>query len=181
MKNRIIVPQIFNEHHTKANAEFKKRRGLDAFGPYEPLLHSPEVMLDVEAVGRRLRYNSVFPENLKEMAILLVARSMNQPYEWSVHQPIAVKFGVSEATCKAIAEGRRPDDLTTDEALIYNAVTELLTRKNLSDETFNRVQAQYGERGCMELPAILGIYTLLAYCLNVAGTKPDAGAMEFIV
>jgi 4-carboxymuconolactone decarboxylase len=179
MSHRLPAFSNYTPEQIAANAEFKARRGRDVFGPYVPLHHSPDLMNDVEAVGRRLRYHSVFPENLKEMAILMVARHMNQPYEWSVHQPIAVKFGVSEAVCAAIEQGVRPAQLSPEETLIYNAMDELLTQKHWSDATFAAVKAVYGERGCVELPALIGIYTLLAYVLNVAGTPPEAGAMAF--
>jgi 4-carboxymuconolactone decarboxylase len=108
-----------------------------------------------------------------------VARHMNQPYEWSVHQPIAVKSGLSEAVCFAIEQGFRPPSLTQDEALIFDAVQELITRKTMSETTFNAVKTQYGERGCVELGALIGIYSLLAYVLNTAGTPPAEGAMSF--
>jgi 4-carboxymuconolactone decarboxylase len=179
MQNRIIKPDSLQEQHLVAGAEFKNRRGREVFGPYEPLWHSPEVMLDVEALGRRLRYNSVFPENLKEMAILIVARHMNQPYEWSVHQPIAVKFGISEEICASIEARTRPVDMTADETLIYETMQEFIAQKTLSPATFSNMENKWGKRGIVEMGSIIGIYSLLAYVLNVSGTKPEEGAMEF--
>jgi 4-carboxymuconolactone decarboxylase len=179
MKNRIVKPDTLTEQHIIAAAEFKNRRGREIFGPYEPLWHSPEVMLDVEAVGRRLRYNSVFPENLKEMAILLVARHMNQPYEWSVHQPIAVQYGVSEAICASIEARTRPAVMSEDETLIYDTMQEFIAKKTLSDATFAKMEQKWGQRGIVEMGSIIGIYSLLAYVLNVSGTPPQAGAMAF--
>lgn len=179
MQNRIIKPDSLQEQHLEAGEEFKKRRGREVFGPYAPLWHSPEVMLDVEALGRRLRYKSVFPENLKEMAILMVARHMNQPYEWSVHQPIAVQCGISEALCASLEARTRPVDMTADETLIYETMQEFFMHKTLSPATFANMENKWGKRGIVEMASLIGIYSLLAYVLNVSGTEPDEGAMDF--
>jgi 4-carboxymuconolactone decarboxylase len=156
-----------------AAADFRARRGVEPFGPYAPLLRSPKVMLDVEALGRRLRYGSCLPENLKELAICQVARSFSQQFEWSVHAREAEAAGVSRTLLAAIADGRRPDGMTPEETLIHDAVAELLATRRWSDETYSRIVARYGEQGAVEIPAMVGVYTLLAYVLNVARTPSD--------
>jgi 4-carboxymuconolactone decarboxylase len=168
-----IPPSAYTPDQQAAAADFKSRRGVEPFGPYAPLLRSPKVMLDVEALGRRLRYGSCLPENLKELAICQVARSFSQQFEWSVHAREAGKAGVSAAVLAAVADGRRPDGMTDDEALIYDSVAELLATKRWSDATYARVTARYGEQGAVEIPAMIGVYTLLAYVLNVARTPSD--------
>lgn len=168
-----IPPSAYTPDQEAAAADFRKRRGVEPFGPYAPLMRSPKVMIDVEALGRRLRYGSCLSEDLKEMAICQVARSYSQQFEWSVHAMEAEKAGVSRATLAAIAEGRRPDDMSADEALIYDAVAELLMTKRWSDTTYARIVARHGEQGAVEIPTLVGIYSLLALVLNVARTPSD--------
>jgi 4-carboxymuconolactone decarboxylase len=171
------LPPLASSSYTAAQkeaaAEFFRRRNAEVFGPYAPLLRSPEVMLDVEALGRRLRYSSCLPEDLKELAVCQVARTYTQQFEWSVHVREAEKAGVSKPVLQAIADGRRPEGMSDDEALIYDAVAELLSTRRWSDVTYERVVARHGERGAMEIPALIGIYSLLALVLNVARTPPD--------
>ena len=171
------LPQIPTSAYTteqeEAAADFRRRRGVEPFGPYAPLMRSPKVMMDVEALGRRLRYGSCLPEDLKELAICQVARSYSQQFEWSVHAMEAEKAGVSKALLAALADGRRPDGMTDDEALIYDAVAELLTTKRWSDVTYDRVVARHGEQGAVEIPTLIGIYSLLALVLNVSRTPAD--------
>src|SRR5689334_22071381 len=78
----------------KASDDFAAERKTPVFGPFVPLLRSPEVMLRAKAMGDYLRYKSVLPAALNEFAILLTARHWSQGYEWAVHQPIAVKAGL---------------------------------------------------------------------------------------
>ena len=168
-----IPPSTYTAEQEEAAADFRRRRGVEPFGPYAPLMRSPKVMMDVEALGRRMRYGSCLAENLKELAICQVARSFGQQFEWSVHVMEAEKAGVSRAVLDAVADGRRPDGMSDDESLIHDAVAELLTTKRWSDVTYGRIVARHGEAGAVEIPALIGIYTLLAYVLNVSRTPAD--------
>jgi 4-carboxymuconolactone decarboxylase len=168
-----IPPSAYSPDQEAAAADFRGRRGVEPFGPYAPLMRSPKVMLDVEALGRRLRYGSCLPENLKELAICQVARSFSQQFEWSVHAREAEKAGVSSAILAAVADGRRPEGMTEDETLIHDAVAELIATRRWSDPTYARIVARHGEQGAVEIPAMVGVYTLLAYVLNVARTPSD--------
>ncbi len=168
-----IPPADYTPDQEAAAADFRRRRGVEPFGPYAPLMRSPKVMIDVEALGRRLRYGSCLPEDLKELAICQVARSYSQQFEWSVHAMEAEKAGVSKAILAAIAEGRRPDGMSEDETLIHDAVAELITTKRWSDTTYARIVARHGEQGAVEIPTLVGIYSLLALVLNVARTPAD--------
>ncbi|WP_204279004.1 hypothetical protein, partial [Klebsiella aerogenes] len=61
-----IPPAAYTAAQAEAAAQFRARRGAEPFGPYAPLLRSPAVMRDVEALGLRMRHGSCLPENLKE-------------------------------------------------------------------------------------------------------------------
>jgi 4-carboxymuconolactone decarboxylase len=169
-----IPPSAYTPEQEEAAADFRKRRGVEPFGPYAPLMRSPKVMIDVEALGRRLRYGSCLSEDLKEMAICQVARSYSQQFEWSGHAMEAEKAGVSKDILAALADGRRPDVMSADEALIYDAVAELLATKRWSDTTLcpHRRPPRRAGRG-VRSRTLVGIYSLLALVLNVARTPAD--------
>src|SRR5205085_10520305 len=107
-------------------------------GPFVPLLRSPEVMLRTMALGDYLRYKTTLGNPLNEFVILLTARHFTQHYEWSVHYPIAVAGGLNAGIAKAIAEGRRPDGMSEDQALAYDFTMELLQNHGVSDATYAR-------------------------------------------
>jgi 4-carboxymuconolactone decarboxylase len=58
-----------------------------------------------------------------------------------------------------------------DEEMIYDYTTELLKNKRVSDATFNRVKARFGDKGVVDLTGVAGYYTLLAMQLNAAQYK----------
>jgi 4-carboxymuconolactone decarboxylase len=145
-------------------------------GPFIPLMRSPELMNRLQKVGEYLRFQNAMGLRNSEFAVLVVARHWGQPIEWAIHRPIAEREGVLPATCDAIAEGRRPDAMTADETLIYDALEELRNNRSLSDLTYERARQRFGEHGVIDLVAHYGYYSLLAMTMNVARTALPEGA-----
>jgi 4-carboxymuconolactone decarboxylase len=160
----------------KAVAEFKDARGADISGPFVPLLRSPEVMNRARAMGDYLRFRSVLPPRLSEFVILLTARSWTQQYEWDAHYPLALAAGVSAATGKAIAEGRRPRPMTDDEEILYDFCDELHRNQSVSDGTYSRMISKFGEQGLIDTAGIVGYYSMLSMVMNTTRTPLPAGA-----
>ena len=171
-----IPAEKMTEAQKKAAEEFAAGRGTQVFGPFIPLLRSPEVMLRAKAMGDYLRYKSVLPPKLNEFAILITARQWSQQYEWDVHYPIAVKAGLNPEIARAVAEGRRPQGTSDDEQIIYDFCTELHRNQSVSDDTYARALAKFGEQGIIDLVGVSGYYTFLAMVLNVARTSLAKGA-----
>jgi len=96
------------EAQKKASVEFVTIRKAPVFGPFVPLLRSPELMLRASAMGDYLRYRDALPSKLNEFIILIVAREWTQEYEWSVHYPIAIKAGLDPEIAKALAAKPAP-------------------------------------------------------------------------
>ncbi len=163
-----IPPAQYSEEQKKAAEDFLAARKVPVFGPFEPLMHSPQVMSQARAMGDYLRYKSAIGNTLSELAILVTAREWAQDYEWYVHQPIALKAGIKPEIAAAIADGRRPDGMSDDEAIVYDFSIELHRNKRVSDATFARADKRFGKQGVVDLTGINAYYTLLAMQLNVA-------------
>jgi 4-carboxymuconolactone decarboxylase len=168
------LPPIAAAQLTPAQREavdaFKVARGVEISGPFYPLLRSPELMTRTRAMGDYLRYKSALPPRLSEFVILLTAREWTQQYEWNAHYPLALKAGVKREVLDAIAEGRRPTDLSYEETILYAFCQELHADKAVSDATYARALTAFGEQGVVDTIGITGYYTLLAMTLNTART-----------
>jgi 4-carboxymuconolactone decarboxylase len=163
-----IPPAQYNAEQKQAAADFEAARKVAVFGPFEPLMHSPQVMSEARAMGDYLRYKSAIGNTLSELAILVTAREWTQDYEWSVHAPIAVKCGIRPEIVEAIAEGRRPVGMNADEEIVYEYATELIKNKQVSNSTFDKAKARFGAKGVVDMTGIVGYYTFLAMQMNVA-------------
>ena len=168
------LPPIAAAQLTPAQREavdaFKVARGVEISGPFYPLLRSPELMTRTRAMGDYLRYKSALPPRLSEFVILLTAREWTQQYEWNAHYPIALKAGVKREVLDAIAEGRRPTNLSYEETILYAFCQELHADKAVSDATYALALKAFGEQGVVDTIGITGYYTLLAMTLNTART-----------
>ena len=166
-----IPPAQYTPDQKQAAVDFEAARKTPVFGPFEPLMHSPQVMTLSRSMGDYLRFKSSIGNTLSELVILIVAREWTQDFEWTFHYPIALKAGISKETADAIADGRRPNALSPDEEMIYDYTVELMKNKRVSDASFNRVKARFGGKGVVDLNGIAGYYTFLAMQLNVAQYK----------
>jgi 4-carboxymuconolactone decarboxylase len=163
-----IPPEQYTVEQKQAAAAFEAARKVPVFGPFEPLMHSPEVMSQARAMGDYLRYKSAIGNTLSELAILLTAREWTQDYEWAVHYPIALKAGIRQDIADAIADGRRPVGMSADEEIVFDYTSELLKNKQISNATFDRAKTRFGAQGVVDLTGIAGYYTFLAMQLNAA-------------
>jgi len=104
-----------------------------------------------------------------------VARHWSQPVEWAIHRPIAEREGVLPATCDALLEGRRPDNMTNEEAIIYDMLEELRANRSVSDATYARALERFGEKGVIDIVAHYGYYSTLAIVMNTCRTAVPEG------
>ena len=163
-----IPPEQYTPEQKQAVRDFEAARKAAVRGPFEPLLHSPQVMTLMRSTGDYLRYKSAIGTTLSELVILIVAREWTQDYEWMVHQPIALQVGIKASITEAIAQGRRPQGMSDDEEIVYDFSTELHKNKHVSDHTFARAEKRFGKQGVVDLTAINAYYTSLAMQMNAA-------------
>ena len=73
---------------------------------------------------------------------------------------------MSEALVRDIAEGKRPSGLRSDEQAVYDFCTDLLRTTQMSDSTFSAAKQQIGERGVVEIMALMGYHQTVAMLVN---------------
>ena len=168
-----IPAHELTDEQQRATAEFSAGRGYPPLGPFCVMLRSPEVMLRAKAMGDYLRYRNRLPKDVSEMVILQTARGWTQSYEWVAHSKFAREAGLDEAIITAIADGRRPIALSEVQAAAYDFTAELQVNKRVSDPTYARAVAAFGEPGVIDLIGVQGYYTMLAMMMNVARTTVE--------
>ena len=141
-------------------------------GPFISLLRSPELCQRTQLLGEYLRFGSVIPQRLRELAILATARHWRQSFEWQTHAPIAQSLGLAVGTIRALASGEAPPAIAADETVVLQFCRELHTMHAVTDSTYAAARDLLGEPGVVELCGLCGYYALLAMVLNVARTPP---------
>ncbi len=172
-----ISPDTYTPEQLAAVDFFRETRGREPDGPFKVLLRSPEVLKRAQYLGAFLRYDCSISGPLSEFAILVIARVWSNDYEWYVHAPIALKSGVAPAIVEAIANNERPEGLSAEQAAIYDFSRELMLVRKVSDATYARAQALFGDRGIIDLVAINGYYSLLAMAMNTVQMRNPKDAV----
>ena len=168
---RPIPPeQMTDSQQRAAQAVIEGPRGA-LYGPFVPLLRSPELLENAQRMGEYLRYRSAIGVRLSELAILVTARQWNQKVEWAIHAPIAAQVGVPPDVINAIARRERPQGMLVDEAVVHDFCIELHQTKEVSDRTYADAVALFGEQGVVDLMGLNGYYTFLAMVMNTARTE----------
>jgi 4-carboxymuconolactone decarboxylase len=107
--------------------------------------------------------------------MLIVARHWTQQVIWDLHDEAAIESGLKPEVLEALASGRRPPGMTEDEEAVYDFCIELLRNRSVSDATYDRMIAQFGERGVAEVTLLQGEYTMMSMFMNVARTPLGPG------
>ena len=175
---RPIAPEEWTAAQREAASAIVNGPRGGLYGPFVPLLRSPELMGHAQRLGEYLRYRSAIGVRLSELVILVVAREWNQQVEWAIHAPIARQAGISADVVKAIARRERPKAMPADEEVVYDFCLELQRDKRVSDGVYRNALALFGEQGVVDLMGINGYYTFLAMVMNAAQTAAPPSEAE---
>jgi 4-carboxymuconolactone decarboxylase len=170
-----LKPDEMSAEQRRVYDDIVRTRGTWLNGPYAPLLQSPELADKAQALGELVRYRTVLPPKLNELAILCTARHWDSPFEWYQHERIARQAGLAAEVCQAIAHFERPLFNDDDEQVIHAFATELLTHHRVCDATYGRATQRFGTRAVVELVAVIGYYSLIAMTLNAHEVPLPAG------
>jgi 4-carboxymuconolactone decarboxylase len=151
-------------------------KGLD--GPFGVWLHNPSVGEPCDRLQNAFRLSGKLDRRVAEMLILLVAREWTAQYAWYLHEILAAKAGLPADTIAAIRERRRPPMLQSDEAIVYDLVSELLETKTVSASTYHKSFAALGEETLIEAVTAVGFYAMVCMTLNTFDVPiPDGAPM----
>jgi 4-carboxymuconolactone decarboxylase len=150
------------------------RKGV--YGPFLPLLRSPQLLERVGKMGEYLRFDSVLDARIRELVTCAVARHTSNQFEWMMHAPLAAKAGVAPATLEALHAGARPREVTGEEEAALDFARELLATHGVSDAAYAAALSCFGEQGVVELATLVGYFAMVCWVMNVARTPAQAGA-----
>lgn len=145
------------------------RRGA-VLAPHHLLLRSPELADHAQQMGAYLRYDTVLEPRLSELVILLTAQHWSCAYEWTCHEPIARRSGLTDAVISAIACQADPSFERDDERDLYVFSQRCLAGHSVDDRLFQSISRRFGERGMVEIVCLIGYYSMLAMLLNTFET-----------
>jgi 4-carboxymuconolactone decarboxylase len=149
-------------------------------GPFASLMHDPELAERVGDLGEYLRFGGSLPGDVRELAVLVTARALDQPYEWVAHAKIARAEKLPEEVIELVRTrgdlGALPPRLARPARVVQHVLALESIPRGLQDE----VEAELGLGGLMELVVLVGHYRLIAGVLFAFDTPlPDGATPPF--
>ena len=173
-----LTMEQLNDQQRPLGEQIMKVSSVGLGGPYNPWLRSPVLGQRMFDLLYYLRWNTSVPLRLNEFAILIIGRQWRSQVEWFAHAPLAQKAGLSPAIIADLKANKRPASMQPGEAAVYDFVTELTTKHEVSDETYKRAKQHFTDQQIVDLTAVSGTYISVAMVLAMAEETVPSGKPE---
>jgi 4-carboxymuconolactone decarboxylase len=134
--------------------------------PMMAWLNSPEMARHATRLGEVLRFDTIFPAKLSEIAILVTARYWTSHYEWFAHKRLALAGGMDPQIADDIRDRRTPTFDDPKAKMIYDVAKSLHEGHGLARPLYDEAVNVLSERGVVEVIGLCGYYTLVSMTLN---------------
>jgi 4-carboxymuconolactone decarboxylase len=135
-------------------------------GPVAVSLYSPKIAGPWNDLNGFLRYNGDLSPRHTEVAILVAAWEIEQQYEYSAHEPAALRFGAPQAVIDTIKYDREPVGLSPEETLIIRLGRQLMREHTVDSDLFAEAVERFGRTGTVELVTVMGDYVMVGMVLT---------------
>ena len=125
-------------------------------------MHHPALAEKVGDLGEYLRFGGTLPGDLREMAILITARSVDQAYEWVAHARIARTEKLPDDVIERIRTRGDLSTLPPRYARPARVVQHVLAYESIPQDLQDQAKGELGMPGLMELVTLAGQYRLIA-------------------
>jgi 4-carboxymuconolactone decarboxylase len=135
-------------------------------GPAGIWLHSPRVGEPIREMNRILRTEVPLEPRLRELAILVTAREFDSQFEWTAHEPVALKEGLAPKTLDIVKFRRPVSGVPEKESAIIGFGRELFRDRKVRSETYAEMVRVFGQSSVVNIAALMANYALTAVMLT---------------
>jgi hypothetical protein len=114
-----------------------------------------------------------------QLATLIVAREIDQQYEWSAHEPAGLQVGLEQEVIDVVKFDRDVDGLSAADATFITFGRTLLRENRVSSELWADMVRHFGKQGTVTLMTVMGEYLKVGIMLNAVDQHlpPDREAL----
>src|SRR5262245_27743696 len=140
-----------------------------AFAAYNPAVAKALFDLHNAAVAGTLN------PHVRELAILVACRETNYNLEWNAHEPSAVKEGVDPKVIDVVRRNGALTGIDEGDATVIRFGRQLFTDKKVDAATFAKAAQLFGQRGAMDLVAVMNTYAVSGFYAIAVDEQPAPG------
>ncbi|MGK0298512.1 MAG: hypothetical protein ACI9XC_002134 [Gammaproteobacteria bacterium] len=93
---------------------------------------------------------------ISELVRLVMAREMDHKFEWTMHEPVAVKQGLDPAIIEVIRHNRSIAGVSEPEASIIQLGRDYVQNHQISSETYARLSKHFGKKDLIAIAGLMG-------------------------
>jgi 4-carboxymuconolactone decarboxylase len=140
-----------------------------AFAAYNPAVAKALFDLHNAAVAGTLN------PHVRELAILVACRETNYNLEWNAHSPSAEKAGVDPKVIDVVRRNGALAGLDEQDATVIRFGRQLFTDKKVDSATFAKAVQLFGQRGTMDMVAVMNTYAVSGFYAIAVDEQPAEG------
>jgi alkylhydroperoxidase family enzyme len=101
-----------------------------------------------------------------QLAVLIIAREIDQQYEWSAHEPAGRRQGLEQAVIDVVKYNRDVAGLSDKDAALITFGRTLFREHRVSSELWEKMVSHFGRQRTVQLMMIMGDYFRVGFMLN---------------
>jgi hypothetical protein len=101
-----------------------------------------------------------------QLAVLIIAREIDQQYEWSSHEPAGRRQGLEQSVIDVVKYNRDVAGLSDKDATLITFGRALFREHRVSSELWEKMVTQFGRQRTVQLMMIMGDYFRVGFMLN---------------
>lgn len=110
-----------------------------------------------------------------QLATLIVAREIDQQFEWTNHEPAGLQVGLEQSVIDVVKYDRDVDGLSEEDATFITFGRTLLREHRVSSELWADMVRLFGRQGTVTLMTVMGEYLKVGIMLNAVDQHLPAG------
>lgn len=115
--------------------------------------------------------NSPVGPRFFQLAVLIVAREIDQQYEWSAHEPAGLRQGLEQSVIDVVKYDRPVTGLAEKDATLIAFGRQLLRENSVSSELWADMVRLFGRQHTIDLLGIMGDYLRVGIMLNAVNQQ----------
>jgi 4-carboxymuconolactone decarboxylase len=148
------------------NAFEVEREDGALMGPWNPWLHEPGIGKAIWDLTLAMTANASLPDNVRQIAILVVGARFDAAYEIYAHIAVAEKEAMKAERLATLVANLKPDDLDPKESIAFDFTYALVRGGTLPEPLYRLAVKTFGQHGTNELIYLVGLYCLVSTTLN---------------
>ena len=101
-----------------------------------------------------------------QLAVLIMAREIDQQFEWSAHEPAGLRQGLEQSVIDVVKYGKDVAGLADKDATLITFGRMLYREHRVSSELWQKMIGHFGRQHTVQLMMIMGDYFRVGFMMN---------------